>query len=163
MKMDASERQMLSTIASSCLCQKARSAARAITQLYDRHFSGGGIEPTQFNLLVAIALTEPVPLVRLAGHLHLDRTTLTRNLRLLEQGGFVQIVAGDDARQRRLSLTEKGSRTLRGNLSRWQRAQQAAAAALGPKKLARLSAALSDLGQLDLSATDSLKGDSHEH
>jgi len=151
------ERELLRAIASDCLCQKARNAARALTRLYDRHFAGGGIEPTQFNLLVGIALAEPVPLVRLAKHLGLDRTTLTRNLRLLQQGGLVKAVRAADARQRRLSLTEKGKRALRGNLPRWKLAQQAAVAALGQAKFARLSDALSDLGELD-----SHQGDSHE-
>jgi DNA-binding MarR family transcriptional regulator len=154
---DPGERELLRTIALDCLCQKARKAARALTRLYDQHFAGGGIEPTQFNLLVAIALTEPVPLVRLAKHLGLDRTTLTRNVRLLQRDGLVKTAAGEDARQRRLSLTEKGARALRENTPRWRRAQKAAAAALGQAKFSQLSDVLSHLGQLD-----SLEGDSRE-
>ena len=138
-----SEREALMEVATSCLCQKARNTARTLTRFYDQYFAGSGIEPTQFNLLVAIGLSEPVSVLQLAGHLGLERTTLTRNLVPLERESLVQARAGADARQRLLSLTQNGRRSLQSNLAFWKKAQQAAATALGKNDFDQLSEALS--------------------
>jgi DNA-binding MarR family transcriptional regulator len=135
--------ELLKDVAENCLCFKARKAARVVTRFYDRHFAGTKVEPTQFNILVAIRLSQPVPLARLAGHLGLDRTTFTRNLRLMRRNGFVEVQRGEDARQRLLSLSSAGERALREAVPHWQRAQQAAVSALGRDAFARFSEALS--------------------
>lgn len=142
-ELDSTERAALKKVAANCLCRKARSAARMLTRFYDRRFAGAGIEPTQFNILVGIRLSEPVSLVPLADHLGLERTTLTRNLGLLRRGGLVEIGRGDDARRRLLSLTPAGRRALKKALPRWKRAQQAAVSVLGKNDFARFSEALS--------------------
>ena len=139
----AGEREALREVATSCLCRKARTAARTLTRFYERYFAESGIEHTQLSVLVAIRLSEPVTVIQLAGHLGLERTTLTRNLGVLTRNGLVQTKAGTDARQRLLQLTPAGRRSLQTNLPLWKQAQQAAAAALGKENFDRLSAALS--------------------
>jgi DNA-binding MarR family transcriptional regulator len=152
----------LREVATTCLCQKARHAARAITRFYDRHFAGTGMEPTQFNLLVAIGLSGPVSLVRLATYLGLERTTLTRNLGLLQRAGWVEIQTGGDARQRLLSITKTGQRALQRAMPRWRRAQQAAVSALGKEDFARLSQTLSLPDKLMDSPKKSIKQNVYE-
>lgn len=146
-RLDPAEAKALAEVAGSCLCRRVRTAARAVTRFYDRYFVGSGIEPTQFHLLVGIGLSGPVSLVKLAEHLGLERTTLTRNLRLLQRDGLIQTKRGEDARQRLFWLTPKGHATLKKNLPRWKRAQSAATAALGKDDFARLSDALSLAGR----------------
>jgi DNA-binding MarR family transcriptional regulator len=138
MEMDAEMRPDLREVAATCLCQKARNAARAITRFYDRHFAGTGLEPTQFNLLVAIRLSGPVAMARLANYLGLERTTLTRNLGPLQRAGWVENKTGNDARQRLLALTKTGHVELQKAMSHWKQAQKAAVAALGKKDFAQL-------------------------
>jgi DNA-binding MarR family transcriptional regulator len=137
-KMDAEMSSDLKEVAATCLCQKARNAARAITRFYDRHFAGTGLEPTQFNLLVAIRLSGPVSMVRLANYLGLERTTLTRNLGPLQRAGWVESKTGNDARRRLLALTKAGQLALQKAMSRWKQAQKAAMAALGKQDFAQL-------------------------
>jgi DNA-binding MarR family transcriptional regulator len=139
-ELSVGERTALREVASSCLCQKSRNAARAFTRFYDRYYAGSGVEPTQFNLLVAIRLSEPVSLIQLAGYAGLERTTLTRNLDVLERNGTQ---AGSDARQRLISLTQNGRRSLKANLSQWKKAQTAAISLLGKADFDRLLDALS--------------------
>ena len=140
--MDSRERDALRNISASCLCAKARKAARAVTRFYDRHFAGTDLEPGQFTILVGIRLTEPVPTARLAEHLGLDRTTFTRNLGVLERDGLVAIERGEDARQRLISLTAEGRRRLKAAIPRWEQAQQAAISTLGKENFSDLAAAL---------------------
>jgi DNA-binding MarR family transcriptional regulator len=142
-KRDDANVGLLKEVAENCLCFNARKAARAVTRFYDRQFAGAEVEPAQFNILVALRLTQPVALARLAGHLGLERTTFTRNLRVLQRNGLVEDARGVDARERLLSLSSAGERALRDALPRWQRAQQAALAVMGRDDFARFSAALS--------------------
>jgi len=142
-KHSSSEQADLLEVADTCLCFKARNAARLLTRFYDRYLAGTGLEPTQFNVLVAIRLSEPVPIRQLADRLGLERTTFTRNLHVLQRDGLVAIQSGTDARTRLLSLTPDGQRALKLALPRWKQAQEAAVSVLGKRKFAQLSQALS--------------------
>jgi DNA-binding MarR family transcriptional regulator len=71
-----------------------------------------------------------------------DRTTLTRNLAILEERRLVRIRPGEDARVRIVELTVAGDEAAAAALPLWERAQHQVATTLGPQRLARL---LSDL------------------
>jgi len=149
--LDKAEAALLRDVADSCLCFKARKAAREITRFYDRHFGKAQIEPTQFNILAAIRLSQPVPLTHLAEILGLERTTFTRNLVLLEKAGFTESRSGRDSRTRLISLTSAGNRVLKQALLPWKHAQTKAMSVLGPKNFSRLSEALSLSSKLNRS------------
>ena len=88
-----------------CTCFNLRKAARAVTQYYDDALRPSGLRVTQFSLLSVIKQFGTVNIGTLADEAVMDRTTLTRNLKLLEQEGLVTVTAGDDARVREVSLT----------------------------------------------------------
>ena len=69
-----------------CLCLHSRRAARRLTQIYDDALRSSGLRVTQFQLLSAVQSAGPVTQHRLADLLGTDRTTLTRNLGVLERG-----------------------------------------------------------------------------
>ena len=77
-------------IASTCAGFNLRRASRAVTQHFDHALAPIGLRATQFTLLGALALAAPVSTNELARGLVMDRTTLTRNLRLLRDAGLVQ-------------------------------------------------------------------------
>src|SRR5713226_7185668 len=85
-------------MAASCACANLRKATRATTQLYDAMLRPSGLRATQFTLLVATRLIHTAPVTRLAKELGMDRTTLTRNLRLLERQGLIRVRPGRDRR-----------------------------------------------------------------
>jgi hypothetical protein len=72
--------QQLIEIEQQCPGLLTRQVARRVTQWYDYCLQPNGLRPTQFNVLVAIAIAQTVPLTRLSEILVLDRTTLVRNL-----------------------------------------------------------------------------------
>ena len=78
-----------------CACSGLRRAAREITQRYERALAPSGVKATQFPILVALGEGEAIPIVPLAEGLALDRTTLTRNLRILEGRGLVTVDVRD--------------------------------------------------------------------
>jgi DNA-binding MarR family transcriptional regulator len=117
--------------ADTCTARNLRATTRAITGLFDDAMRPTGLRISQFGVLVALALAQEATVSRLAGLLHLDRTTMTRNLAPLERRGLVASAAGDDARNRHLQLTEKGRATLARALPIWGRVQARVIAGLG--------------------------------
>ncbi len=128
-----------------CVCTCLRRAARAVTQFYDEAFRPSGYRATQVSILAALAATGPVTLSGLAEETVTDRTTLTRNLHLLEKKGLVCLECGKDRRERRVCLTPQGGRVLEKTHSAWLSAQEKVIKKIGKKKLERLMADLSDV------------------
>jgi DNA-binding MarR family transcriptional regulator len=116
-------RSELGEVATGCACRSLRRTARAVTQLYDETLRPSGLRITQFTLLVAVALREPVPITRLADTLALDRTTLARDLKPLTERGLVGVAAGEDRRTREVRLTRHGRDAIGRAYPLWQRAQ----------------------------------------
>jgi DNA-binding MarR family transcriptional regulator len=113
----------LAGVAADCACKSLRRTARAVTQLYDETLRPSGLRVTQFTLLVAVAVSEPVPITRLADALALDRTTLARDLRPLNERGLVEVAAGDDRRMRVVRLTRQGRDAIARAYPLWEQAQ----------------------------------------
>lgn len=115
----------------SCASFNFRRAARAVTSLYDHAFEPFGIRSTQFSILVGIAKTQPTSISALSDLLVIDRTTLTRSLHLLKKQGLLSISDRSTKRQRFLTLTSKGARTLAASLPAWRKAQERFVQSLG--------------------------------
>lgn len=82
-----------------------------------------GLRATQFTVLVAVALTDPPTMTRIARALIMDGSTLTRNLRPLELAGLVKTDGGKDRRTRIVILTPRGRDRLTAALPLWEQAQ----------------------------------------
>ena len=109
-----------------CACSALRHASRAMTQHYENHFRGSGLRATQFTILATLAQTGPLSISELSATLGLERTTLSRNLRLLENKGWVYAIAQHDQRMRRMELTPKGRKKAVAALPVWKRADAGA-------------------------------------
>lgn len=105
-----------------CACSEVRRVARLVTQFYSR-VMGPDIEPPQFVLLSALdALGACGPAV-LGRKLGIDKTTLSRNLALMEKKGWVESTATADARERHRTLAPAGAKILAATKPRWAEAQ----------------------------------------
>jgi DNA-binding MarR family transcriptional regulator len=79
-----------------------------------------------------LALRGATPILALAKSLAMDRTTLTRNLSLLESKGWIATRDDkNDARSHLASVTARGRAVAHAALPAWREAQSAVAAALG--------------------------------
>jgi DNA-binding MarR family transcriptional regulator len=135
-------------VASFCACANLRKASRAVTQLYDESLQPTGLRATQFTLLVALSVTGSISITDLAQQLVMDRTTLTRNLALLERQGLVAIAKGDDQRTRMVTLTHQGREAVVKALPLWEQAQTCIVSGLGRERWNTLLADLSDVVSL---------------
>ncbi len=115
-----------------CLCLASRRAARSITAAFERSLRPHGIRATQFTTLVMLMLRGPTPIGELAESLGMERTTLSRNLDLLEAKGWAESRPGaDDSRARVARVTAEGQVVVRAALPQWRQAQDAVAQAVG--------------------------------
>lgn len=133
----------LEQVGTGCTCSHLRKAARAVTQLYDEVLRPSGLRATQFTLLAAIRIQEPVPVNHLADSTVMDPTTMSRNLKLLEREGLIAITPGSSDRRRRdVALTRQGARALADAYPLWQGAQEIVSENLGAKRLKTLISGL---------------------
>jgi DNA-binding MarR family transcriptional regulator len=88
-----------------------------------------------------LSLGGPQPLSRFAGLLGVERTTLTRNLRPLQDRGWVTDSASGDRRVRLLAITKRGIAAAREALPYWREAQKSIARRLGADAIQALATA----------------------
>lgn len=131
------DRSLLET--TRCLCLAARRASRAITREFDQALRAHGLRATQFTLLAALHLGGPRSIGELAELLSADRTTLTRNLAVAGQHGWVTLRPDrGDARARRAAITPRGLRTLEAAMPAWRETQRKLVDTIGPQAAASL-------------------------
>jgi len=121
-------------MADQCLCFRARRVSRALTRRYDEALRPLGIQATQLTLLNAIALSGRAggTMGAVADFLAMDPTTLSRNVRPLEQAGWVRVTRqAADGRVRMAVLTAAGGRMIEEALPLWKQAHRGILAALG--------------------------------
>ena len=135
-------------IGRNCACYNLRKAARAITKFYDDFLRPSGLRTTQFSLLMTAKIRGPVTVTKLAGLAVLDRTTLSRNLTILEKGGLIKIEAGEDKRERQVSLTDKGEEKVIETIPLWEQAQALITEGMGEERVERFLKDISGLVSL---------------
>lgn len=106
----------------SCALAATRRTARLMTHFYDACLLEAGIEAAQFALLLALDTAKDKGQAALGQMLGMDKTTLSRNLKVLRDKGWVESTAGEDARRRSISLTAEGRDRLREAKPAWRRA-----------------------------------------
>ena len=119
-----------------CLCTSLRHAALMATQIYDEALEPSGLKITMFRLLRRISEAGRPTISELARIVDLDRSTLGRNLKVLERSGHVQLSGGQDERSKIVSLTAKGRARFERALPLWAKAQRTMQARLGDEKAA---------------------------
>ncbi len=110
-------------IAATCAGFNLRRASRAVSQHFDHALAPAGLRMTQFTLLSALALGGSASINEISHALVIDRTTLTRNLRLLREAGLVTAQSGQTGREQRFSLTAEGREILARAIPLWRSAQ----------------------------------------
>jgi DNA-binding MarR family transcriptional regulator len=113
-----------------------RQAALAATQFYDEPLQPSGLKITMFRLLRRISEAGQPTISELARIVDLERSTLGRNLKVLERAGHVKLAGGQDERSKVVSLTATGRTNLEKALPLWAKAQSAMQALLGNEKAA---------------------------
>jgi len=118
-------------VADTCMALRSRMVARKITRVYDQALVPCGLKVTQFTLLVSIAQAGRQSISELADLLAMERTTLSRNLKLLAQRGLIELDDTDKGRTRHVAITAQGRSMIGKALPYWRKAQKSIADDLG--------------------------------
>lgn len=128
-----------------CTAMKVRRLARRVTQIYDAALAPHGLTIGQMGLLAALRRREGVSITTLADRLSVDASTLSRLLRPLLSAGLIVLESDpDDARVRRVRLTESGFDRRAAATPAWAAAQESLDASLGAGRVAALRFLLDD-------------------
>lgn len=147
--LTAAELDLCAQVRAMCACNQLRRATRGITALYESALAPSRLKATQLPILVGLGSSGDLSVSTLADALTLDRTTLTRNLRVLEDRGLIRTSdSDDDARVRMASLTLGGADVLAAALERWEEMQIAVEERFGRERLSALYAELEALGDV---------------
>ena len=118
------DNDIIDQIGCECLLSRTRILNRVVTGIYDDELRSFGLKATQLNLLVAVARVGPVRRIDIGKRLHLDPSTLTRNLKIMLTNGWIEeIIDGEDGRGSPLQVTTKGRDLLHQIVPSWRKAQ----------------------------------------
>jgi DNA-binding MarR family transcriptional regulator len=133
-----------------CNCAALRGATRALSLAYDEALRPSGLRVTQFSILASVASAGEISMGELADRMAMDRTTLARNLKPLERDKFIQVVVGEDRRERIVSITASGRKTLERAQPLWRAVQTRFEEKVGKreaKRILELSNSLIEVGR----------------
>jgi len=95
--------------------------------------------------MMAVAGNSGIPIGKLARPLGMDRSTLSRNAKILENKGLLEIEEGEDRREQIFNITEEGISLLQEAIPMWEGVQIELAEKMGNKRLTVLLSDLQDL------------------
>src|SRR4051812_16728916 len=115
---------------------------RIITNVYDDALRPLDLKVSQMNILVATAKMGTARPAEVCGHLHLDISTLSRNVERMKARGWLEVVADEDGRSQPFRLTPQGRRLLEKAVPAWSKAQQQVKKVLGDGFVEQLNQAM---------------------
>jgi len=118
-----------------CLSANLRRTERLVTRHYDAYLEEAGVSAVQLPILGIVALADEPSFRLLADELELDRSTLSRNLSVLERNGLLTIGQSSGPKPGKIALTANGRSTLRRAHALWRDAHRALEKALSGMEL----------------------------
>lgn len=118
-------------IAQECLAVRLRMLNRVVTNIYDEGLRPLGMKTSQLNILVAAAKQGLARPAEICNQLHLDTSTLSRNVERMKAKGWLEVVGDEDGRAQPFRLTTKGRSLLERAKPGWDVAQQKVKKLLG--------------------------------
>ena len=131
-----------------CTSLRLRQLQRTVAQRYDAALRRSGLLTTQYSLLSHLQGMGPCKPGELARAMHMDASTLTRNLRPLVEQGWVEVGEGVDARSRLIRLTAAGLAKRQAARRDWRQAQESLNETLGAQRVVALHALLDEVQSL---------------
>ena len=122
---------LIDTIAGECIAVRMRMLNRVVTNIYDDALRPLGVKVSQMNILVAAGTMGTARPAEVCETLHLDVSTLSRNVERMKARGWLEVIPDEDGRAQPFRLTNEGSKLLEKAAPAWKKAQRQAKALLG--------------------------------
>lgn len=132
-------------VVQNCLFSKTRTVSRYITNLYTQALKEVGLTPVQYSMLTAIQILKEANINDLSSALHMDRTTINRNLKPLIREGLVFMNESSDRRVKLVTITDEGDALYKKAYASWEEAQCEFQNILGEEKRNEMSELLDEV------------------
>jgi DNA-binding MarR family transcriptional regulator len=121
----------IDTIAGECIAVRMRMLNRVVTNIYDDALRPLGVRVSQMNILVATGKMGTARPAEVCEKLHLEVSTLSRNVERMKARGWLEVIPDEDGRAQPFRLTNDGRKLLEKAAPAWKKAQRQAKALLG--------------------------------
>lgn len=151
--MNAEQTQkMIDKIAVECIAVRLRMLNRVVTNIYDDALRPLDLKVSQMNILVAAAKMGTARPIDVCEHLHLDVSTLSRNVERMKSRGWLEVVPDEDGRSQPFRLTPQGRRLLEKAIPSWEEAQEKVTTLLGDRTVDQLNQAVKRINKVSSEA-----------
>src|SRR5436305_8054077 len=134
-------------VAGECVAVRLRMLNRVITNIYDSALRAVDLKVSQMNILVAAAKMGIARPLEVCEYLHLDVSTLSRNVERMKARGWLEVVPDEDGRSQPFQLTPLGRKLLEKAVPAWREAQQQVTKVLGDGFVHQLNRAMKRVGE----------------
>lgn len=125
---------MIDKVTSECVAVRLRMLNRIVTNIYDEALRPLDMKVSQMNILVAAAKMGIARPTEVCDHLHLDVSTLSRNVERMKVRGWLETAPDEtDGRSQPFRLTSLGRKLLEKAVPAWSRAQEQVKSVLGSR------------------------------
>jgi DNA-binding MarR family transcriptional regulator len=139
--------ERIAAVSRECIANKVRLLNRAVTAIYDEALRPHGLKISQMSVLVTVSTLGRASPGVVGRTLHMEKSTLSRNVDRMRAQGWLDSAATDDGRATELFVTPAGRRLLRKVHDAWSRAQQRAAEMLGEQGVRGITRTVASLGK----------------
>jgi DNA-binding MarR family transcriptional regulator len=105
-----------------------------MTEIYDQALAPSGLKITMFRVIRRLSEAGEPTISELAKIVGLDRSSLGRNLKVLEREQLVTFSGGEDERSKVVRLTRKGNAALASAMPLWRDVQKRMKSNLGAEQ-----------------------------
>jgi DNA-binding MarR family transcriptional regulator len=139
-----------------CLGMRVSRLHRVVARIYEQALGTVGLTLPQMEILTELmSVTGPVRPAALAARLMLERSTISRNLALMQKRGWVAVVeTSPTGRAMSVIITDAGVAAFTSASTAWRNAQTSAATILGPAAASTLDQWLGLHAELPASESD---------
>src|SRR5947207_6464337 len=137
---------MIDKIAGECVAVRLRMLNRVITNIYDNALRPLDLKVSQMNILVAAAKMGTARPLEVCEYLHLDVSTLSRNVERMKARGWLEVVPDEDGRSQPFQLTPQGRKLLEKAVPAWSEDHRQVKQVLGDEIVNQLNRAVKRIG-----------------
>jgi len=123
--------RLAQTMAAECIAFRIRALSRVITNVYDTALKRHGITMNQATMLIMLSYVGKAGPGRIGQVLIMEKSTVSRNLKLMKKKGWIEAEEGETGRDQVVSVTQKGNKLLTAFHPDWEKAQKQAEELLG--------------------------------
>ncbi|MGF6770602.1 DNA-binding MarR family transcriptional regulator [Paraburkholderia sp. GAS199] len=110
-------------IFTNCYCTQFLRSANTLTSVYDNALWAIGLKIDQFSLLRALERLRSATYNEIAAEVVLDKTTISRSVKVLFNVGWVDVTLDEEARYKLATLSKEATKMLRRSEPHWAVAQ----------------------------------------